>query len=82
MTILRYSLWIQGLSVCLSVCLAVHSCLSVYLFVYPFTCPTLQTHFSLSYSGRHKQEESLFEEMLQVSQAIVSYHQQLSIAVH
>lgn len=24
-------------------------------------------------SGRHKQEESLFEEMLQVSQAIVSY---------
>ena len=23
------------------------------------------------YSGRHKQEESLFEEMLQVSQAIV-----------
>ena len=28
---------------------------------------------SLSFSGRHKQEDSLFEEMLQVSQAIVSY---------
>lgn len=25
-------------------------------------------------SGRHKQEESLFEEMLQVSQAVVSWH--------
>lgn len=26
----------------------------------------------ISYSGRHKQEESLFEEMLQVSNAVVS----------
>ena len=58
------------MSVCLSICLSV--CLLV----------THYEHISLFlfYSGRHKQEESLFEEMLQVSQAIVSYHQQLSIA--
>ena len=28
---------------------------------------------SVDTSGRHKQEESLFEEMLQVSNAVVSY---------
>ena len=34
---------------------------------------TIQTWFFLSLcSGRHKQEESLFEEMLQVSNAVVS----------
>ena len=47
-------------SVCLSVCLSVCSFVSHGM------------HISLSCSGRHKQEESLFEEMLQVSQAIVS----------
>ena len=68
MTILKYSLWIQGLSVCHSGQPFMSVCLSVHLSHTKCTFLSL----SLSRSGRHKQEESLFEEMLQVSQAIVS----------
>lgn len=37
---------------------------------------------AIFYSGRHKQEESLFEEMLQVSQAVVSDHDDTMLTVH
>ena len=53
------------------VCVCVHACMCV--FTSELTCERGSDKIVfLFHSGRHKQEDSLFEEMLQVSQAIVS----------